>query len=108
MTRGADRGNASCPSRTLRGIRWCYSCSPLIPFCLCPEQQALWAEFVAIEVEPSNDNYAAACEVAAKLVLGAWIKYLRPGTEQPYKYICYCTLRSSTSPVILEQTYLLT
>ena len=47
------------------------------------EQQALWIEFSAIEIEPRIDNYAAACEGAAKLISDAWIKYPRPGTEQP-------------------------
>ena len=47
------------------------------------KQRALWVEFSAIEIEPSIDNYAAACEAAAKLISDAWIKYPQPGTEQP-------------------------
>ena len=47
------------------------------------KHQALWAEFSAIKIEPSIDDYAAACEAAAKLISDAWIRYPRPGTEQP-------------------------
>ena len=49
-----------------------------------PEQQALWAEFAAINAAPNNDDHAAACEAATKLVVGAWVDFPRPGTEQPY------------------------
>ena len=35
-----------------------------------PNQQEIWTAFVAREAPTNDDSYAAACEAAAKLIIG--------------------------------------
>ena len=58
--------------------------SKIIRCSLNSKQQAIWAAFVAREAALTHRYHEAAYEVAAKLIMDAWIDYPRPGTEQPY------------------------